>query len=309
MECDVGLIPQDRAGTSLILAEVKAVPDSEIRQAIHVAWHAAQGRLWAVAFHLLRIESGKLYAQWSTVDGAAYRSTSEWAEAELAGMHKSTVSRLTRAGRFVLGLEDDSEREAWQELSPYRVEQVIDLAKSDRDGAYELAASPITDSQLRKSATEKTPEQHQETDWRTYKVQYPASLDEVLNCALNMARYHCAKTDPQPCDLLEWMITVALLENVGEKWEPHRNAILSGEAKCKLWGTDLAAKGCCGWNAQALDGHHVLPRSRGGHDEAVIWICRPCHDHWQPRSRELAAKLGMADLVERWEDYGKGQSA
>ena len=304
MEFDASLVEQPKSATSRLLAEVKAVDAADVREAIRVAWHTAQDRLWAVSFHLLRIESGRLFADWSTVDGKRYRSTSEWAESELAGMHKSTVSRLMKAARFAIGIEDDSEREAWMDLSPYRVEQVMDMAKSDRDGAYELAASPITDAQLRKAVSEKVPDQHQEHDWRTFMVKYPLSMDEVLKCCLNMARYFCAKTDPQPHELLEWMVSIALLENIGEKWEPYRNAILDGEAKCKLWGTELASKDCCGWNAQALDPHHLKPRSVGGQDGPIALLCRPCHNKWQSQSRELAEKLGFDALVATWDEYG-----
>lgn len=36
----------------------------------------------------------------------------------------------------------------------------------------------------------------------------------------------------------------------------------------------------CEWcgNRLATDPHHQVKRSRGGHDNGIIWLCRQCHD-------------------------------
>lgn len=262
----------------------------EVRAQARAAWAKVRSAGWDFAVCVARIDDGQLFRRWG------YRSREDWGREEYGMKQAATLCRFVQAGRFALALDvsDEAERVAqvsergrWLELPIWNAMEALELAKKDEKLAYEIVSSGATQAMIRREVRDAQPEQHYDTEWRRVTALVTEGTMTEVRRALNLLRWEAGEPAPTDDVLFRAWAQHVLQLPLPPEWEAARADIEQGDVRCRM---------CQSWDVRTLERHHVLPRSHGGHEGPLVYLCQTCHREWQPKWRELAAHLGL--LVE-----------
>jgi hypothetical protein len=255
-----------------------------IEAEIIAAWAAVKIQSWSVANWLLKVKREKLYEE------GGYHSWKAWVEGRLP-LSRSTAHRMVAAAEVAAEVEDEGTRKELFEFEPTRLFPLRSLIANGRaDEAIELAKSDSTVDQIYDKVSDLQRDQHRPQMSRLTLL-IPMTAREHFERALSIARFTMGARNPSMGECLEVILVEYTQNPLPRKFEPYRKEIEEGQVHCALWGTDFANEDCRGHDASVLDRHHIFA-GRHRKDSPWIWLCRPCHEYWQPQWRDLAAKLG-----------------
>jgi hypothetical protein len=146
------------------------------------------------------------------------------------------------------------------------------------------------------------PDQHHDTGLRTVKALVTEGTFRELERAQNLIRAYLGAggTAYPSVDAIYQAMTVTVLQAPELRpHDRHLEDVLAGVVYCHYPVPDV----CGRWDQ--IDGHHLQPRSKGGTDGPLVYLCREHHDAVHARRdgigwRELAAALGYAEIAAAW---------
>lgn len=266
--------------------------NDELRGAVQDAWRSFRSRGWEFARMLAEVADAEWFLSWN------FPTLAEWAKADL-GVERSALSRYVDAGRFYLGAADErQQRLLGTDLWTAAEALSSKYGKAHPDEAFALATSGKTQAQIRHEIRASDTDQHHDVDYRTFTVRYPVEIRDLVQRALNRARFECGQVEPSPASLFECILSRFVDEPLER--ESDRLSIEAGEACCTLFSRpQLRSEQCGGWNRNVIDRHHVQSRSMGGGKGPVVALCRSCHQKFEDggKWRELAQHLGYDEIA------------
>lgn len=227
-----------------------------------------------------------------------YATFPEWGRDGIGIADTNRLFKYRRAGAFIL--ERPLEEQArWLNVPVSNVLEALPDARKDPLGTLAIVTD-TPQAQIRVALALKRPEQHQDiSPRRTVRYVVSQNVRDEWRKAHNIIKMHLGlggskwPTDDE--------VVMALTQTVLQAPEltalippEYREAVEAGETQCKM---------CRSWSQ--LERHHLVPRSMGGHDGPLIWLCRDCHDkvtfHREGWSwRVLADRLGHPEIAEMW---------
>jgi len=264
-----------------LVAQFDQLDPGAARTAVQNVWNNTIKGMWLTAKLLGVVKRDKLFDQWGNEDGVVYSSLAHWAQDDLQ-ISAPTVSKMLKAVSFLETLPPEKQSQ-FQQLSLYRVYDVIELAKNDADGAFEIASSPRSDGQVRQAVKEEQPDQHHDTSgFNTTKFQMTNDEARQLDRGMNAIRHWMRETTPNDGTVLAMLAQefesrfVPDPEQAAyapELTEHVQEEILSGHCRCI---------DCGAW--YPIQRHHAVPRSHkiegknpDDLDWPCVWLCEQHH--------------------------------
>lgn len=205
---------------------------------------------------------------------------------------KGTVSKFRRAGEILLQ-QPPEQRQRWRNLPISRLTETPELmhfALRNPEGAYEIISQVDSRAAIREMVADRDADQHLDL-YRSLTIPVAREVRPIWEEACNVVRFLAGDRELSLGEIVERIAAeIRDLPLGGGVWEERRDEVWAGQVRCRE---------CGSWNAADLDRHHVIPRSHGGHDGPLVYLCRSCHDRIQPRWREWATAQGfmVADVA------------
>lgn len=253
--------------------ELTPIPDStSLRAAVRDAFYATIDQSWVLARYFVQISDGRCWRDWG------FDSAKAWIAADFDG--RLSVDTFYHYRDIAERVGDD-----WHAYEIWRVIAAKALIDANPDEAKAVLDSGATAAGIRREVAKRLPDRHEPTEYRTVKLRLTVDTYEMVQGAMNRARFQANKREPTDDDIA-LCLALALLN---EPWDVVASlvsgTVLAGEFRCKL---------CGSWDASQLTRHHVLPRSHGGHEGPIVLLClTPCHETVQPRWRFYAKEWGF----------------
>ena len=290
------------------LALVQDVYDLTIEQvmtAIERGWGSMRLDAWRFSFMLQRAWVERGWEKPRLVDGEArtYKSFTAWAD-DVFGVGSAVASKWRAGAEYTLALPEPDRIRVMAAAWPQTLGEagIPRLAQKDPVEAKRLAASGMPSRKLTQAVrTRLADEQHYDVEeLKTFKRLVSAPAYARLLAMWNVTKFLCQSPRPTDSEIAELMAFEYLS---GVQIEPEILAhfpledIEKGKVRCIECGLT---------SPQMLEGHHVIPKSHGGHDGPQVWLCRDQHREvtenvdgtWRQRLFGWMARKDLAWLVE-----------
>jgi hypothetical protein len=220
-----------------------------------------------------------------------------WCE-DVLKLDPSTAYKYIRAGKWIMGLAEPL-RQKLRLLPIANAFEVLPLAKDQPAEAVELAVEHKTQSAIREAVKRAQPDQHHDVSgYRTIKATVSEATLRDWQRMVNVLRAHLGTQGTAKAS--DDQLITAVAQTVLQAPELHvpehyRIDVESGTCACAI---------CGSWSH--LERHHLQPRSMGGHEGPLAWLCSDCHRGITENRdghgwRWLLEKLGHAEIAAQWE--------
>ena len=256
-----------------------------LERALQEAWSRFMVSGWDFALLIAEANASLAYTGWG------FTSLGTWACERLGFDNPSTAYRYCRLGAFLRGVEDADEQARWIRQPISHALEALPLIKHQPQKALEVVEACTSSRGVRAVVQAADPDQHHDTSpWRTIKATVKQSTLHDWQRAVNLIRCHLGlggTAYPTDDEVMTAIATTVLQAPELAVSEQYRVDVEAGSAKCVLCGS-----------YSRLERHHATPRSHGGHEGPLVWLCSLHHQrvtqNWRGFGwKQLCEKLGI----------------